>query len=89
MTKTSKLMLGILGAAAAGVVVGLLIAPEKGSDTRKKIGKKAKDWRDQMTDMLHLGKSYVDELAGTVADEATGLKRDAEKRYNRVKEELS
>ena len=40
MTTTSKIALGILGAAAAGVVIGLLLAPEKGSEMRQKIKKK-------------------------------------------------
>lgn len=32
---------GILGALAAGVAIGLLVAPGKGSDTRKRISAKA------------------------------------------------
>ena len=32
MTTKSKIVLGIVGAAAAGVVVGLLLAPERGAD---------------------------------------------------------
>ena len=39
MSTQSKVILGILGAAAAGVVIGLLIAPEKGEDMRKKLGR--------------------------------------------------
>ena len=37
MTTKSKVILGLVGAAAAGVIVGLLLAPEKGSDLRKKV----------------------------------------------------
>jgi gas vesicle protein len=36
MNTKSKVLLGILGAAAAGVVIGMLVAPEKGKETRKK-----------------------------------------------------
>ena len=43
MTSRNKVLLGILGAAAAGVVIGMLIAPEKGKDMRKKIKKTAGD----------------------------------------------
>ena len=41
MTTKSKIVLGIVGAAAAGVVVGLLLAPERGADMRKTIKKSA------------------------------------------------
>jgi gas vesicle protein len=46
MTKSSKMALGFLGAVTAGLVIGLLIAPEKGSKTRKKIKNKTADWAD-------------------------------------------
>jgi gas vesicle protein len=39
MTTGTKVVLGILGAAAAGVVIGMLIAPEKGSEMRKRVQK--------------------------------------------------
>lgn len=35
--KTSHALLAILGAAAAGVAVGILTAPRKGSETREQI----------------------------------------------------
>ena len=49
MTTRTKIALGIAGAAAAGLVIGLLIAPEKGTDMRKKIKRKASDWSDSLT----------------------------------------
>jgi gas vesicle protein len=44
MTTRTKVILGLVGAAAAGVIVGLLVAPEKGTDMRKKVGETATDW---------------------------------------------
>jgi gas vesicle protein len=52
MTTTAKVALGILGAAAAGVVIGLLIAPEKGADTRKRIVRTAGDWVDNVSHLF-------------------------------------
>jgi hypothetical protein len=59
MTKNSKLALGILGAVAAGVAIGILIAPEKGKDMRKKIRKTASKWTDEMTHLFERGKDKL------------------------------
>ena len=44
MTTKSKMVLGLLGAVTAGVVIGLLVAPDKGSEIRKKIKSKTNGW---------------------------------------------
>ena len=40
---TGKVVLGALAGLAAGAILGILFAPEKGADTRKKIATKGKD----------------------------------------------
>ncbi|HYC38942.1 MAG TPA: YtxH domain-containing protein [Chitinophagaceae bacterium] len=64
MTSTTKLILGIVGAAAAGVVIGMLLAPDKGSETRRRIGRTAGQWVDNLTHLFHDGKQVTDELVG-------------------------
>ena len=39
-----KVILGILAGAAAGSLIGILFAPDKGIDTRKKIVNKGEDY---------------------------------------------
>lgn len=39
-----KTMMAILAGAAAGAIAGILLAPDKGSSTRKKIGSSAEDF---------------------------------------------
>jgi gas vesicle protein len=45
---SSKVLLGVLGGMAAGALVGILFAPEKGSKTRKKIVYKSKGFADDL-----------------------------------------
>ena len=56
MAKNSKLALGIFGAVTAGVAIGMLLAPEKGKDMRKKLKKTANKWSDEMTHLFEKGK---------------------------------
>jgi len=56
MNTTSKIALGVLGAVAAGVVIGLLLAPEKGTETRKKIKKTAGGWVDSLGHLFSDGR---------------------------------
>ncbi|MBY0486515.1 MAG: YtxH domain-containing protein [Flavobacteriaceae bacterium] len=46
--KQGNVVVGLLAGAAIGAVLGILFAPEKGSDTRKKIANKGKDSLDDL-----------------------------------------
>jgi|1115.fasta_scaffold18954_1 gas vesicle protein len=86
MTNRNKVMLGILGAAAAGVVIGMLIAPEKGKDMRKKIRKTAGDWADSLGTLWHRGKDGAEEMAEEVKEKVRHARAAAEEKVNKLKE---
>jgi len=70
MTTKSKVILGLIGAAAAGVLVGVLLAPEKGSDLRRNIGKKTGDWADHLTDLFANAKGELSNVGRKAAKRA-------------------
>ena len=48
--KVNKIALGVLGGIAAGAVAGILFAPAKGTETRKKILQKGNDYAGDLKD---------------------------------------
>lgn len=75
--KTSDTILGLLAATAAGIAIGILIAPEKGADMRKKIVDKANDLGTKAGDIISAGKDKLTELSGKVANQAEIVANDA------------
>ncbi|MEI9807019.1 MAG: YtxH domain-containing protein [Bacteroidota bacterium] len=70
MTTRSKILVGILGAAAAGVVIGMIVAPEKGKDMRKKIRKTAGEWADTLGHLWSRGKEAAEDHMDDVKEKA-------------------
>ena len=62
MNTTTKVIIGLTVAAAAGAAIGMLLAPEKGSDLQKKIKDGAGDWFKNFSGLLLTGKELVTEL---------------------------
>lgn len=50
MDDNSKVLIGLLAGLAAGAALGLLFAPEKGTDTRDRLTQSLKDLSDSIRD---------------------------------------
>ncbi|MET3113149.1 gas vesicle protein [Pedobacter sp. CG_S7] len=50
MNDNSKVLIGLLAGLAAGAALGLLFAPEKGTDTRDRLSQSIKDLSDSLKD---------------------------------------
>jgi len=68
MKNSVKLTLGLLGAVAAGVVIGLMVAPEKGSETRNRIKRATGSWVDQLGNVLSQGRDAAEEKVRKVKE---------------------
>jgi gas vesicle protein len=69
--KTDKVVLGILGGVAAGALLGILFAPEKGDKTRKRLMDKSNDYADELKDKL-------DTLLGTMTNKYEKIWKEGE-----------
>jgi gas vesicle protein len=69
-----KVVLSVLAGLAAGAILGVLFAPDKGSETRKKIARKGADMADDV-------KEKVDELIAGLTEKFEAAKEEALKMY--------
>jgi gas vesicle protein len=70
---TANFLLGVLAGAAAGAIVGILFAPDKGSKTRENIKKKIRE----ISDDYGLG---INELIDEMNPSETGKSRPEQKK---------
>lgn len=73
--KSSKIIAGVLIGAAAGAVLGILFAPEKGKDIREKLRRKGVDLKDNL-------KVRINDLVDGIADEIENAKSEAENKLD-------
>lgn len=86
---TSKMLLGFVVGTAVGAALGVLFAPDKGEETRRKISEKGGDVAGSI-------KEKFSGLVDGVKDKFSGIKSDAEDvaekgytAYNRSKSEIN
>jgi len=48
-----KTTLALVAGIATGICIGLLIAPDKGSETRKKLAETTSDWADKLMNLFN------------------------------------
>lgn len=78
----SKVVMGFLAGAAAGALAGVLLAPDKGSATRKKISGKASDLTQSV-------KSSFSDFIDSLKETYTGVKAETEELGEKAGEKMN
>ena len=80
MESSSKVLLGVLGGVAAGAILGILFAPDKGVNTRKKLIDQGKDYSDNLKGKLEGLKKEVNEGYNSLLADAKDMMSKETKR---------
>ena len=62
MNNTSKIITAVAAGAAVGAILGVLFAPDKGSETRRKIKAKGDQIADEVKGTIEKGKQKINDL---------------------------
>jgi gas vesicle protein len=75
-----KILIGTMTGIIAGVALGLMVAPAKGSETRQKISDAADNLKRKLKHLRGSTADELDELKDIFEKEVTGLKDDVRER---------
>ncbi|NDV47000.1 YtxH domain-containing protein [Paludibacter sp. 221] len=82
-----KVVLGFLGGAAVGAALGVLLAPAKGTVTRRRIVKTTRDIRnnvtDKLEDLVESAEEIIDEIKDTASEFVHGKEEEPKARKTR------
>ena len=85
---SGKVLLGVLAGLAAGALLGVLFAPEKGSVTRKKISKKGEDYADSLKEKFDEFLDNISEKFDDVKEEVTDAAGHNSPRSEKAKKDM-
>ena len=66
MNTSGKILAAVAAGIAAGVALGILFAPDKGSETRRKMNEKGKQFAEDVKDKFSKGKEKFNDLKGDI-----------------------
>jgi len=85
---SGKVLLGLLAGVAAGALLGVMFAPDKGSVTRKKLSRKGDDYADALKEKFDEFLDSVSEKFDDLKEKASDFAEEAESKFEKVKKDV-
>lgn len=89
MNNNTKIILGMIAASVAGVAVGMLMAPRRGSEVRGSIRQGIDDLGEKITDFVQSKTDRIKGAADEFKQDVDILKNDAQTAGEHVKKVIS
>lgn len=86
--KNKNVLLTVLGAAAGGALLGVLFAPDKGTETRRKIADRSRDTVDKLKTRASNLVSKAEDRFDTVKSEGRDLVNMGKSKFEDSKKDL-
>ncbi|MEZ7506496.1 YtxH domain-containing protein [Flavobacterium sp. Arc2] len=86
--KTDKVILGVLGGLAAGAIMGILFAPEKGKKTRKKSKNVGNDYKDELKEKFDSALETISKKYDVLKEEGQGLFDEGRSKFEKTKKDI-
>lgn len=90
MSNDSKLLLGLVIGASVGAIAGLLLAPDSGEKTRKKIKDASQTFKDDLNNKLHqVSEKLDDETIDELKHQFKNISGKAKEKYDDIAKSIS
>lgn len=87
--KQGKVVLGVLAGLAAGAVLGILLAPDKGENTRKRIVSKGEGYIDDVKEKFSGVLNTINKKYDSLRHGTEELIISEKEKYNEIKEKAN
>lgn len=87
--KSGNVVLGIVSGLAVGAILGVLFAPDKGSNTRKKIARKSNEFKDTVKESFNDILTSVEDQYHNLTSKAEDMVEEGKTNLERINHELN